>query len=237
MPPTAIVQQFPLGPWDNFIHLIGDPATGECAVVDPAWHAPTIMAAAAKQQWRITHVLLTHSHVDHVNRVDAIVEDTDAQVHMLAAEERFSGFKSGNLSLHRPGDSIEVGSLSLTAVHTPGHTPGSTSYWHQASDTLITGDTLFVNGCGRCDLVGSNPRDMYDSLHMLAEKLPAATRIYPGHDYGKTPTSTLEHEMKTNRFMVLPNLHAFIGERMAGRVPNTQLAAPPAWQPAEAQKE
>jgi glyoxylase-like metal-dependent hydrolase (beta-lactamase superfamily II) len=228
----TIVHQFSLGPWGNFIHLIADARTNTCAVVDPAWHAPTIMAEAAKRNWRITDVLCTHSHVDHVNRVDAIVEATDARVHMLDAEVRFSGFSAGNLMVHRPGDQIEIGRSTLMTIHTPGHTPGSTSFWDANSSTLITGDTLFVNGCGRCDLKGSDPVAMYKSLKMLREELPKQTRIYPGHDYGATTTSTIEHEAKTNRFMVLPSIFDFVGVRMKGRVQNTELSQAPDWQPA-----
>lgn len=228
---TIATYQFKLGPWGNFIYLLADTLTKTCAVIDPAWHAESILREALKRNLRITDILCTHSHVDHVNRVDAILEATDARVHMLDMEIRFSGFKAGNLVTHRAGDPIDIGRSTLYAIHTPGHTPGSTSFWHDKSHTLVTGDTLFVNGCGRCDLQGGDPVQMYESLKMLREKFDFRTRIFPGHDYGATTTSTLEYEVKHNRFMILENVSDFVGERMKGRVLNTKLASAPDWRP------
>ena len=91
------VHQFELGPWENFIYLVGDKATRTCAVVDPAWDADVILSEAEKLDVDITHVLCTHSHFDHVNRVDALVEKKDVPVHMLDEEIDFSGFRSENL--------------------------------------------------------------------------------------------------------------------------------------------
>src|SRR5690349_12644269 len=103
------VHQFQLGPWDNFIYLIGDRSTRTCAVVDPAWDAYTILGEAAKLDLEITHILCTHSHFDHVNQVDALLEATDAPVHMLGEEIDFSGFKCENLVRHSPGDRLCIG--------------------------------------------------------------------------------------------------------------------------------
>ena len=167
------VHQFELGPWDNFIYLVGDKATRTCAVVDPAWDADVILKEAEGLGVEITHVLCTHSHFDHVNRVDALLDKRDIPVHMLGEEIDFSGFLSENLERHRPGDVLHIGKhLEITFMHTPGHTPGSTTY--RIADAIVTGDTMFVQGCGRCDFVGGDPKVMFGTLKGLVESLPSA---------------------------------------------------------------
>ena len=137
------VHQFRLGPWDNFIYFIGDRSTRTCAVVDPAWDVGTIVREAERLDVTITHVLCTHSHFDHVNRVDALLATHDVPVHMLDAEVEFSGFRCENLVRSSPGDTLLVGKhAEVTFMHTPGHTPGSTCY--RVREGVVAGDTLFV---------------------------------------------------------------------------------------------
>ncbi len=120
----VFVHQFELGPWDNFIYFIGDKATRKCAVVDPAWDADFILDEAKRLDVEISNILCTHSHFDHVNRVDAMLEKRDVPVHMLSEEIDFSDFRCENLQRHRPGDVIRVGDhLEITMVHTPGTPP------------------------------------------------------------------------------------------------------------------
>ena len=122
------VHQFELGPWDNFIYLIGDRVTRTCAVVDPAWDVDVILAEADRLGVEIRHALCTHSHFDHVNQVDALLAKKDIPVHMLGEEIDFADFRSENLERHRAGDVLPIGDhLEVTFVHTPGHTPGSTT--------------------------------------------------------------------------------------------------------------
>ena len=225
------VSQLKLGPWDNFITFVGCSEAREVAVVDPAWDAAAILGEAARLGVRITDVLLTHSHFDHVNRVNEVLDATDAQVHMLGAEIDFSGFRSENLTRRSAGDRVRVGrSVEITVMHTPGHTPGSTSYLAQGA--LVTGDTLFVNGCGRCDFVGGDPVVMYSTLRALCEGLPGDTVMYPGHDYGDAPTARLDAQLLTNPYLVLPTLDDYVRHRMTGKTPGTSLPPPPAWPPA-----
>lgn len=225
------VHQFKLGPWDNFIYLVGCRKTRAAAVIDPAWHAPTILAEAARLDVRIEHILCTHSHFDHVDQAEAVLEATDAPVHMLGPEIDFSGFHCENLKRHNPGDIMTIGEhLDVTFVHTPGHTPGSTSY--RIRDALVTGDTLFVNGCGRCDFVGGDPNVMFATLRELVEHLPAKTTLYPGHDYGNTPTSTLDAELAGNPFLQLSTVEDFVAHRMKDKVPGSPLPPRPTeWVP------
>ena len=222
------VHQFELGPWDNFIYLIGDKASRTCAVVDPAWDADVIIREAEQIGVEITHAHCTHSHFDHVNRVDALLEKRDNPVHMLGEEIDFSGFESENLERHSPGDVLKIGEhLEITMVHTPGHTPGSTSY--RIRDAIVTGDTMFVQGCGRCDFVGGDPAVMFRTLKALTESLPKSTRMYPGHNYGPVTVSTLDEELKENPYLQHATVRDFIAHRMDGKTPGTKLPPPPTW--------
>lgn len=224
----VFVHQFELGPWDNFIYFIGCTETRQCAVVDPAWDLQYILDEAASIDVSITHVLCTHSHFDHIDQAAAVLEATDAPVHMLGEEVDFSGYRCENLERHSPGDSLLIGkSAEVTFVHTPGHTPGSTSY--RVRDGLVAGDTLFVDGCGRCDFVGGDPTVMFDTLRQLREKLPGSTVIYPGHNYGQTPSARLDAQLKSNPYFQLASLDAFVSHRMEGKTPRSPLPAKPEW--------
>lgn len=226
----AFVHQFELGAWNNFLYFIGDKGGREVAVVDPAWHAPTILDEAARLDVTITHILCTHSHFDHMDQVPALLESLDVPVHMLDKEVEFSGFSCENLVRHSPGDTLRIGQhTEITIMHTPGHTPGAVSY--RLPDSIVSGDTLFVRGCGRCDFVGGNPEVMYATLRMLMDKLPLETIIYPGHNYGPTPTSTLDAELEHNPYLAFPTLAGFVSHRMQGKTPNTPLPPRPDWTP------
>ncbi len=225
------VHQFEVGPWDNFIYFIGDKKSREVAVVDPAWHAPTILTEAERLDLRIAHILCTHSHFDHVDQVGAILAAVDVPVHMLGAEIDFASFSCENLVRHSPGDKLAIGEhAEITMMHTPGHTPGSVSYL-LGEHGVVTGDTLFVNGCGRCDFVGGDPEIMYRTLRMLIDKLALDTVIYPGHNYGDTPTATLDEQLESNPYLAFPTLDAFVDHRMEGKTPNTVLPRPAPWTP------
>lgn len=224
------VHQLPLGPWDNFITFIGDKASRTCAVVDPAWDAATIAREAERLDVSISMILCTHSHFDHVDQVEPLLSHADVPVYMLGEEIDFSGFRCNNLRRASAGDRVTVGKdVEITMMHTPGHTPGSTSY--RVRDALVTGDTLFVNGCGRCDFVGGDPPTMFETLRTLVRSLPGDTTMYPGHDYGATPTSTLDEQLRDNPYLQHGTLADFITHRMDGKTPNTTLPPRPDWSP------
>lgn len=201
-----------LGPMENFIYLITDHATRTAAVVDPAWEPEAIAALADRLGVRISDILLTHSHHDHINGIEAVLERYDAQLHLLKAEASFWNRHLVRPSLHHGGDVISVGNTELTVLHTPGHTPGSACY-HVGED-LITGDTLFVFGCGRCDLAGGDPEQMFDTLRGLREGLPGSTTIHPGHNYADRATSSLEEQTECNPFMRFQDVGDFVHYRM-----------------------
>ena len=226
----TFIHQVQLGPWDNFVYFIGDRSSRKVAVVDPAWHAPTILREAERLDVEIAALLCTHSHADHVNAVDELLGTLDVPVHMLAPEVEFSGYRCENLIVSAPGDVVTIGDhLELTMMHTPGHTPGSCSY--RLRDAIVTGDTLFVNGCGRCDFVGGDPATMYATLRKLVDKLPADTRMYPGHDYGPTTSSTLDAQLRENPYLQHRTVGEFIAHRMDGKTPGSSVPPTPDWSP------
>jgi len=201
-----------LGPMENFIYLIEDRATQTAAVVDPAWDVGAIAARADQRGLRITDVLLTHSHNDHVNGVEAMLDRYDARLHLLKPEADFWNHKLAQPVLHHGGDRFELGETELQILHTPGHTPGSACY--RLGDDLVTGDTLFVFGCGRCDLNGGDPEQMYTTLKRLKAELPSQTVIHPGHNYATQKTSTMHEQIEGNPFMQFNDADDFVHYRM-----------------------
>jgi len=206
------IYRLELGPMENFIYLIHDHASGRAAVVDPAWDVPRILELAAREGVKITDILLTHSHHDHINGIEQVLAAHDAQLHLLKAEAQFWDRYLDLPTLHHGGDVIRLGETPIQVLHTPGHTPGSACY--QLGDGVITGDTLFVFGCGRCDLKGGDPNQMYDTLRHLIEDLPADTLIHPGHNYAVHQTSTVAEQVEGNPFLHFTDVDAFVHYRM-----------------------
>jgi hydroxyacylglutathione hydrolase len=201
-----------LGPMENFIYLICDYASNTAAVVDPAWEVPEIIRLADTLGVTITDILLTHSHHDHINGLQEMLARYDAQLHLVKAEAKFWGHELETPTLHYGGDRIELGKTPIEVLHTPGHTPGSACYL--TGNHLITGDTLFVFGCGRCDLSGGDPEQMYTTLKRIKENLPSDTVIHPGHNYAEKPTTTLEEQIEGNPFMHFDDVSDFVHYRM-----------------------
>ena len=201
-----------LGPMENFIYLLVDESSRTAAVVDPAWDVSTIVERAKKLNLDITDILLTHSHHDHINGVDELLRHYDAQVHLLKSEADFWGKDLIKPNLHYGGDKIKLGKTEIGILHTPGHTPGSACY--RVENDLLTGDTLFVFGCGRCDLHGGNPEQMFTTLKRFKSDLPANILIHPGHNYAVKTTSTLKEEIEGNPFMHFNKVDKFIRYRM-----------------------
>ena len=202
-----------LGPMENFVYLLHDHATDTAAIVDPAWEVEQMLSLASRKGIRITDILLTHSHHDHINGIETVLEQTDAQVHLLKPEARFWGKTLVNPALHHGGDCIRIGATEITVLHTPGHTPGSACF-HLGND-LIAGDTLFVFGCGRCDLKGGDPEEMFATLQRIKSELPGNTTLHPGHNYAPAhPTSTMAAQARGNPFLHFDNRNDFVVYRM-----------------------
>jgi glyoxylase-like metal-dependent hydrolase (beta-lactamase superfamily II) len=185
----------------NFVYLIGDRDTGEAVAVDPAYRVGDILDLLAADGMRLVGVLATHHHPDHVGGpfighrlegVREVLEATGVHVHVHRDEEpwvrRVTGASDSDLVAHESGDVVEVGGIPIQLLHTPGHTPGSQCFL--VDGRLVSGDTLFLDGCGRTDLPGADPEAMYDSLQKLAS-LPDDVVVLPGHRYSLASSGTL----------------------------------------------
>lgn len=203
------LKQLELGPMQNFIYLLGDPATREAAVVDPGWEIPTILATAQQDGYRLTQVFVTHAHFDHVMGLGELLNAVDLPVYVQREEAPALKIDPSNLKSVRSGEVVRVGTVPVTLLHTPGHTPGSQCLL--VDDRLVSGDTLFIRGCGRCDLPGGDPRALFESLTGTLKKLDDHTVLYPGHNYAPMPTSTLGEEKRENPFLRLETLEQFRG--------------------------
>ncbi len=201
------LKQIELGPLQNFVYLIGSLETREAAVVDPAWDVPRILEAAAQDEMRITTVIITHTHFDHINGVAEIVQATDAQVVVHKKEAASVPIEKGNIQGIEGGQEISLGPLAFSFLHTPGHTPGSQCI--TVGDRLIAGDTLFIGGCGRCDLPGGDAETLYQSLSRLS-RLDDRMILCPGHNYAPQPTATLGDEKSCNPFLKAKSADQFL---------------------------
>jgi len=217
-----VLRQAEIGPMANFIYLIGCPDTREAAVVDPAWDVPTILRMAAESDLRITKVFLTHGHPDHVNGLGELLESTDAKVYLHQAETEYMKecaaffhmpvefLSTRSVNFHPISDDEEVliGKLPVRFLHTPGHTPGSQCFL--VGGSLVSGDTLFINECGRVDLPGGDPEKMWWSLNHRLRAIDDDTILYPGHNYGELPATTMGEQKKNNPYLRCSSLEAFL---------------------------
>jgi glyoxylase-like metal-dependent hydrolase (beta-lactamase superfamily II) len=206
----------------NFVYLVADRSAGACVLVDPAWDVQGLLDTVAAGKLELTGAIATHGHWDHVGgRYGSMEIEGVAQVakqarvpiwaHELERERLLAtGVAAASLRLVRDDDRLALGSGEIRFLHTPGHTPGSQCL--EVGGAVITGDTLFVDECGRVDLAGSDPDAMFASLGKLAE-LPAGTVVFPGHDYGPTPSATVGDQRRTNpalRARTLEEWRAFL---------------------------
>jgi glyoxylase-like metal-dependent hydrolase (beta-lactamase superfamily II) len=209
---SVYLKQVELGPMANYVYFVGDPRSREVAVVDPAWEVGRIVDMAQEQDLTITKILVTHSHFDHINGVEALLGQTKAKVYVNTAEAEFMQAVWSDMVKVDSGDTTRVGDVDITFLHTPGHTPGSQCFLVQ--NHLISGDTLFIGACGRCDLPGSNPEDMYNSLTQKLAKLDERTVVFPGHNYAARPYSTIRDEKRFNPYLQFQSLQDFLRRGM-----------------------
>ncbi|MDP7007541.1 MAG: MBL fold metallo-hydrolase [Candidatus Poseidoniia archaeon] len=198
----AIVEQLRVGPMANFAYLLGCEETRVAALVDPCFEPEKLVARAEAQGYRVEWVLNTHGHHDHVNGNDHTVELTGAKV----AAHRKAEFTVDQYLKH--GDTLRVGEIAVEVLHTPGHARDSVCL--HAEGNLFTGDTLFVGECGRTDLPGSDPRAMHRSLFEVLAEVPDSAVIWPGHDYGPRPSSTMGAERRENYVLAPRSLEEFV---------------------------
>ena len=197
----------------NFCYLVGDESLKTCALIDPAFETDRILAEAGGLGYRVTHIINTHGHSDHTAGNEAIKTATGAKllIHEVDANrlgkvvhKTFSRILGGKGSpapdvLLNDNDLIQIGDgTNLRVIHTPGHTPGSICLYSDGH--IFTGDTLFVGAVGRTDLPGGSSKQLLASIQEKIYTLPGSTIVWPGHDYGPYPSSTIEREKQTNSF-------------------------------------
>jgi len=196
-----IFEQIRVGGDRNFGYLVGDKESGTAIAVDPAYNPRLIYDLAGERGLTIRAIACTHSHFDHTNGNDELRELTGAKVWM---HESAAGAEERGV---RDGEEIEMGGLRVNVIHTPGHTADSVCYL--VGGRLLSGDTLFVGKVGGTGY-GDDARAEYDSLHTKLLALPDETEVWPGHDYGVRPSSTIGEEKRSNPFLIQPGFEAFL---------------------------
>ena len=191
-------RQIPVGYMGNFSYLVGDKRKKECAMVDPAWDVDAVLKEAEKDGMKVVAGILTHTHFDHANGVEGLIQKTGVKIYVHENEAKYLKEFQSHLVETKEGFKLKVGEVEMTFLHTPGHTEGAQCI--VAGDKIITGDTLFVGACGRCDLPGGDEKKIAQSLKRLAS-LDGTLKVFPGHAYGDADSSTIEHERRTNPFM------------------------------------
>lgn len=187
---------------DNFSYVLADEKTGEAAVIDPSFNAGAITKLLKSHRLKAKYVIDTHGHSDHTAGNDEIKRTFGAKI---VAHELSKTKKDVSVV---DQDTVNVGDVSIRVIYTPGHTVDGICLL--VDDKLLTGDTLFVGECGRTDLPGSSPEDMYHSLFDKLMKLDDKVEVYPGHDYGPKPSSTIGEEKRTNYVLEKRTLKEFI---------------------------
>ncbi|HEX6439391.1 MAG TPA: MBL fold metallo-hydrolase [Candidatus Binatia bacterium] len=202
----------------NYVYLIGSTETRKAAVVDAAWDIDEILRIAAQDEMEITHALVTHTHPDHVGGGFAgmeiagateLLDKCKAKVVVHKAEAEFiKGLSPSDLIKTDNGDKVDVGGLEVQLMHTPGHTPGSQCFL--VENRVVSGDTLFIDACGRVDFPGGNPEQMYYSLTQKLMTLPDDMILFPGHNYAPLKHATIGEQKKTNPYLKFSSLKQFL---------------------------
>ena len=193
----------------NFVYLIGDRETGEAVAVDPAYDIRGLLDILTTDGMKLTGALATHFHPDHVggsmggytiSGVRELLTLHPVPIHVQADEalwvKRVTDASDSDLVEHRSGDTVMVGDIPIELIHTPGHTPGSQCFF--VDGRLVSGDTLFLEGCGRLDLPGGDAQAMYESLTQKLAKIPDDAILFPGHQYSMDPSASMGETRQMN---------------------------------------
>ncbi len=187
-----IIKQLDIGYMDNFCYIVGCEKSRKALVIDPGHDVDQIVSAAEKQGLVIETIVNTHAHGDHTAGNAELKSLTGAKIMIHALDA--AGYPAADVFLENE-NTLQLGEITFDVIHTPGHTPGGICL--HAQGNLFTGDTLFVGDSGRTDLSGGDRPTLGRSIRRLMQ-LPDDTIIWPGHDYGPTPTSTIGWEKRNN---------------------------------------
>lgn len=213
---TLSVTQIAVGGFDtNFSYIVGDSASGKSFIVDPSGDIEKVFAEMEVQGFEFAGILITHTHFDHIQKLEEALAHANVPVYVHT--NGAGNINADDVRSVGDGDDIPLGSGSISALYTPGHTDNSVCYYissEEAKDNVpkvITGDTLFVSRCGKT--TPQDAPDLYESLQRL-KQLPNETVIYSGHDYGATPTATIGHETDNNQYLTAPDFETFRKRRL-----------------------
>ena len=198
----------------NFVYAFGDRETGDAVLVDPAYRPAELIDLVEADGMHVSAVFATHYHADHVGGnlggrteiagIVDLLERVDVPIHVQADEVEWvtkrTGVGQDSLVAHDAGDVVAVGDFAVSLIHTPGHTPGSQCLL--VNGRLISGDTLFLDGCGRTDLPGSDPQEMYRTLTQRLADVSDDTVLFPGHLYSADPSAPMGDVRQHNRALV-----------------------------------
>ena len=211
-----IIEQIQIGPMENFTYIVGSRSTREVVLVDPAWDIGALLDRIDDSDYKLVGSLVTHYHPDHIGGsmrghgiegLADIMERNPVKIYANKLEadgvQRVTGISQSDIVRVESGDTMKVGVIEVEFLHTPGHTPGSQCF--KIKNTLVSGDTLFIDGCGRVDLPGSDSEDMYHSLQML-KSLPDETLLLPGHNYSAVPNATMGDTKSMNAYLNVKDL-------------------------------
>ena len=198
-----LVRQIRVGTMQNFVYLLAERPGGEGLVVDSGWEIDPLVEAAKEADVKVKFAVATHRHSDHTSSLRELADSVGAKVvaHRRSPVER-------DVSVD-DGDVLSLGDAEVKVIYTPGHTEDSICLYD--GEDLFTGDTLFIGNCGRTDLPGGSPEELFRSLHDVILKLPPTTVIYPGHDYGDVPYRKLEEEAVSNPVLAVRSYDQFAG--------------------------
>lgn len=212
----VIIEQISVGPMQNFAYLVGWRPTGEAVLVDPAWNVKGLLERVDDLDLTLKGMLVTHYHPDHcgghfashqIEGVAELLAQRPCRIYCNRHEadglKKVTGVSESDVLRVDGGDTLEVGDLEIEFLHTPGHTPGSQCF--RIKHTLVAGDTLFIHGCGRVDLPGSDPDEMFRSLRRLSE-LPDDTLLLPGHHYSSEPSASLGFAKARNPYLRIQDI-------------------------------
>ena len=194
------------GKYINYTYILSD-KENKSVIIDPSWNLEKILRYLEEKSLQLESILLTHSHIDHTNLVEQLVNLFDVDIYISKVEVDYYHCDYPNLQVINDGELLLFGNLKVKCILSPGHTKGSTSYL--CSNNLFTGDTIFIEGCGYCKGNGGSSLDMYHTVKKI-KRLDFETLVWPGHAYKSMPGKTLEYLFDNNIYFIIDKEEDFI---------------------------